>query len=204
MTHLQETATKRPKSKCAICRTPYVKFRMGQKVCENIDCAIAQGRKDAEKRRRSAVRAECQQIKVRREALMRVRDLLPKVQAAANAYIRERDRGQPCISCGRITFADPMTGGAWDCGHYRSVGAARHLRFDARNMHLQCKRCNRDLSGNTVAYRAGLIAKIGDAEVIALESDNRIRKWTISELRSLLAWFRGERARLVKGRRSDG
>lgn len=188
-------------TKCAVCRTPFIKFRMTQKVCGRVECAIEQGRRDAAKVAKRKERAERAALKARREALMRVSDLLPVVQAAANAYIRERDRDLPCISCGRHNIADPLTGGAWDCGHYRSVGAAKHLRFDVRNMAKQCKHCNRDLAGNVVEYRRGLVARIGVDEVVALENDNRVHKWSVYELRELLEWFRAARRALVADRR---
>ena len=35
-----------------------------------------------------------------------------------NAFIRERDRDLPCISCGTLTSAQ------WDAGHYRTTAAA--------------------------------------------------------------------------------
>jgi hypothetical protein len=65
-----------------------------------------------------------------------------------------------------------------DAGHYRSVGSAPHLRFDEKNCHAQKKYCNNYLAGNHVAYRAGLIQRIGLREVELLEADQCIRKYT--------------------------
>ena len=43
------------------------------------------------------------------------------------------------------------------------------LRFDERNIHLQCIRCNHFLSGNVREYRDGLIRKVGLETVLELE-----------------------------------
>ena len=73
-------------------------------------------------------------------------------------------------------------GGAFDCGHYRSVGSAQHLRYDERNAHGQRKQCNRWGAGRAVDYRIGLVARIGLEAVEALEADNAPRKWLREEL----------------------
>ena len=119
--------------------------------------------------------------RVKRAALKRIPDLIAEAQKAFNAYIRERDKNQPCICCNKPLGAGEV-GGAFDCGHYRSTGSASHLRFDPRNAHAQRKHCNRYGAGRAVDYRIGLIARIGVAEVEALESSNEPHKWTRDEL----------------------
>lgn len=64
------------------------------------------------------------------------------------------------------------------------------MRFDENNVHGQCKRCNRYLSGNAVSYRAGLIERIGLVEVERLDSDHTPRKWDKEELRELTALYK--------------
>lgn len=74
------------------------------------------------------------------------------------------------------------TGNAVDAGHYRSTGAASHLRFHEDNCHAQSKHDNQHLAGNAVDYRIGLIKRIGLVRVQALEADNTPHKWTRDEL----------------------
>ncbi|MDZ9599091.1 recombination protein NinG [Escherichia coli] len=104
-----------------------------------------------------------------------------QAQTVFNAYIRERDAQLPCISCG--TYYGDQCG--WDAGHYRTVAAAGHLRFNEDNVHRQCKHCNQRLDGNIPAYRTALIRKIGLARVEALENNNEIHKWTIEECKEI-------------------
>jgi len=73
-------------------------------------------------------------------------------------------------------------GGGYDCGHWRSVGSAPHLRFHEDNAHGQCKKCNRYDSGRAVDYRIGLIARIGLSRVELLESDFSTKKWSIDDI----------------------
>jgi hypothetical protein len=51
-----------------------------------------------------------------------------------------------------------------------------------------------------VDYRIGLIARIGLAEVEALESDNRTHKWTHGELIEIRATYRAKCKELKMGK----
>ena len=55
-----------------------------------------------------------------------VAQLKLKAQKVFNAYIRKRDEGLPCISCG--------TGQPQHAGHYFSAGHNSKLRFEERNV----------------------------------------------------------------------
>lgn len=94
-----------------------------------------------------------------------------QAQAAFNAYIRERDKHLPCISCQRHHK------GQYHAGHYRSVGAASELRFEEKNCHKQCSACNNYLSGNIADYRINLIKKIGADAVEWLEGPHESKRY---------------------------
>lgn len=140
----------------------------------------AQAKRQADQQRTARRQRDRQKL----VSMRTVRDWLKIAQRAFNRYIRLRDRKRPCISCGRLQ-QDTVFGGAFDAGHYRSTGSASHLRFTETNCWSQCVQCNRDLSGNTVEYRKGLIRRIGVEEVERLEEDNRTHKWTIPELEEI-------------------
>ena len=120
--------------------------------------------------------AEKKVIKETKERLKTRSDRVRDAQAAFNRYIRARDRGKPCICCGR-SQGDLKHGGAVDAGHYRSRGSAPGLKFNLFNCHSQLAYCNRYLSGNAVGYRAGLIERIGLERVERLERDNSPRRF---------------------------
>lgn len=177
-------------SKCRVCKKEFIRLRPLQQVC-SLECAIKLSKqkkqKEITKQQREQKRVERARKAELRHKLETKPELTRKAQQAFNRYIRLRDKHQPCISCGK-----PSTGqtNSIDAGHYRSVGSSPHLRFDERNCHAQCKHCNQYLSGNIVMYRQGLIERIGIKEVEALESDQAERKYTISELRELIAYYK--------------
>ena len=152
---------------------------------------IAKQQRQKEARARAAAKVERAQVKARRHALETIPELLKAAQKEFNAYIRERDQHQPCICCGR-PLGDGDIGGSFDCGHYRSVGSAPHLRFNEHNAHGQRKQCNRWGAGRAVDYRLGLLARIGRDAVEILESDNAIHKWTADELRAIRASYKAK------------
>jgi hypothetical protein len=111
--------------------------------------------------------AEKKVIKETKERLKTRSDRVRDAQAAFNRYIRARDRGKPCICCGR-SQGDIKHGGAVDAGHYRSRGSAPGLKFNLLNCHSQLAYCNRYLSGKCGripgradrAYRTGTSREI--------------------------------------------
>jgi hypothetical protein len=143
-----------------------------------------------EKLRAKARKVDRAETRKKLEKLERLPSLKAKAQRAFNNWIRERDHDKPCISCGAP--APDLSGfhAGRDAGHYRSVGAASHLRFHEDNCHAQCVHCNQWKAGKAVDYRIGLVARVGAAAVEALEADKEPRKWTHDELRAIAATYR--------------
>ncbi len=193
---IERKPPKPKKCRVATCMASFVPARMGQAVCSPA-CALVDGPRHAPKARKALDQIERAEIKVRKEKLKSRGDHMREAQQAFNTYIRARDQaaGHPCISSGKPL---DWSGNAVDAGHYRSVGSAPHLRFDERNCHAQSKQDNRFLSGNAVDYRIGLIARIGQAAVDELESDQSVKKYTVDELKEIKARYR------VKTRELEG
>lgn len=172
------------------CCESFVPFRTGQNVCSP-RCGLAMKAVNQEKARKALSQLDRAEIKVRKEALKIRGDYMREAQKAFNEFIRVRDQlaGHACISSGRPL---DWAGNAVDAGHYRSVGAAPHLRFDERNCHAQSKQDNRYLSGNAIDYRIGLIKRIGLLAVEELEADQSVRKYTIEDLKAITAEYRAK------------
>ncbi|MDR6216191.1 recombination protein NinG [Paracidovorax wautersii] len=170
-----------PKARpCKTCRQLFAPRSTMQTVCSP-RCAVKHVKQE-----KAAERAK---TRTRKEAIKTIPQLIREAQVCFNAFIRERDRlaGHSCISSG---LPLDWSGNAVDAGHYRSTGAASHLRFNEDNCHAQSKQENRFLAGNAIDYRVRLIARIGLARVEALEADNRPHKWTADELRSIRDTYR--------------
>ncbi|MBU9566254.1 recombination protein NinG [Burkholderia multivorans] len=188
--------TLKPK-KCRECGVVFTPARSLQKVCSTA-CAVALTEKEKARKLARAQRAERKSL---REALEKAKTRgthMKEAQAAFNAYVRERDYGLSCISCGlppRQVF-----GGAVDCGHYRSIGSASQHRFNLKNCAAQCVKCNRFLGSNSVEMRKGMIARFGLDAIEALEADQASRKFDIEYLTRLKRIFR-KKTRRAKARR---
>jgi hypothetical protein len=171
--------------KCVICKTPFSAFNSLAKAC-SVECAISVAQVAQVKKQRKSDKAKL-------EGMKSISQLKKEAQTAFNKYIRARDYGKPCISCG--SYPQEKYGGNIDAGHYRSIGSAGHLRFNTLNCHAQCKQCNRFLSGNITEYRHGLKDKIGNDLLKWLENHNDSGKFDTEYLRRLKKIF-NKRARL--------
>lgn len=119
-----------------------------------------------------------------KERLKRRADWLKDAERAFNAYIRSRDAGKPCVSCGCLESP------GWTASHYRSVGSSPALRFDPANVHRSCVRCNLHFHGNLIPYRVELLRRIGPAELERLEGPQKTQKYSTDDLKDMAADFR--------------
>jgi glutaredoxin-related protein len=176
--------------KCKVCKEPFTKERLTQKICGQTACIVEQVYKNKAKREK----VERKETKAKLKVLTETKPKLTKAaQTAFNAYIRYRDIGKPCISCNSpIKWDGEATGGACDAGHWLSVGARVNLRFNEDNCHAQCKHCNNQLSGNAANYRIGLVKRIGLERVEALECDHKLNHYTKDDLRAIEATYKAK------------
>ncbi|MDW3573820.1 recombination protein NinG [Enterobacter asburiae] len=154
------------------------------------------------KEQKEAEKAGRKRRQEKRESLKSKSQWDKEAQSAFNRYIRIRDEGKECVSCGNplLGKSNYLTGSAIDASHYRSRGAASHLKFNVFNVHSACTRCNRQLSGNAVEYRIRLIERIGLERVERLESDNEPRRFDIPYLQRIKSIFT-RKARALEKRR---
>lgn len=192
------TTKERKKKTCKnpTCGISFPPQRLGQAVCSP-KCGLAIKDVNQAKARKSLAQVERREIKVRKEKLKSRGEHMREAQQAFNEYVRTRDQaaGHLCISSGKPL---DWSGNAVDAGHYRSVGSAPHLRFDERNCHAQSKQDNRFLSGNAVDYRIGLIARIGQEAVDALEADQSVRKYSVEQIKGIKTYYRAKTRELKR------
>lgn len=179
--------------KCAVraCRAPFVPSQTFQTWCSP-ECGLVIARAKQDKERKALAQVERKEIKERKEKLKSRADHAKEAQQAINRYVRMRDAGLGCISCDKPA----SWRGQWHCSHFRSVGAAPHLRFNLLNMHKACSICNNHLSGNIAGYRPRLIEKIGLERVEWLESNHSRAGHDIEYLKRLKAIFNKKANRL--------
>ncbi|WP_426576703.1 recombination protein NinG [Xenorhabdus stockiae] len=131
-------------------------------------------------------------LKARKLAVKPLSYFANQAQTAFNAFIRERDKYNPCISCGRFHE------GQWHAGHYRTRGAYPELRFEEDNCHKQCSVCNNHLSGNIDNYTPRLIEKIGQARFDRLMSHRTLPKWKREDYEQIRDDYKGRLKELLR------
>lgn len=177
----------KPKS-CKVCKMRFTPAKPMQAVCD-WSCAALHAENLRIKREASEAKRVRKETKQKLDAMKSIPQLIAKAQVAFNAYIRWRDRNESCICCG-LPYGTNALGGDFDCGHFRTRGAAGHLRFNEDNAFGQRKYCNQYQGGNQLAMKAGMIRRIGLARVQAVENNNDTHKWTREELISIEAKYK--------------
>lgn len=193
---------KKPRrKKCKQCKEWFQPTRPIQPCC-GFNCELKHATEHAKKKADDRELQERNRIKKEaREARKAKRDYMDNdrshqlklTQAVFNAWIRFRDEGEPCNSCGR------STGCKMNAGHFLSVGSSPELRFHPLNCNIQCEHCNVYKSGNIAEYKPRLIEKIGLANVEWLEGPHEPKKYTCEQLREIRAFY----AKLTRDKNKD-
>ena len=116
-----------------------------------------------------------------------VAKLIQECQECFNAYIRKRDEGKCCISCGNAFWTD--------CGHLFKKSTRPAMRFNPMAAHGQCRECNSLPDGNYDAMCKGIAKRYGsDYLVTVIQQSNESRKtdhkWSRTELEELIKYFK--------------
>lgn len=174
------------KRKCAICRMPATSAMHLKPFCspscglELANLTIAKQEKVKHKKRKDAIQPLSHWLKLTEEVV--------------NRYVRLRDHADGCISCDK-----PATwGGQWHASHFRSVGAAKQLRFNLWNIHKACSQCNDKLSGNIAAYTPRIAEKIGAERVEMLNNNHELASYSVEYLARMRKVFAKKSRRLQK------
>jgi len=160
--------------KCGESFTPFSTLDKHCYVCKKTDQAL-----------KNLSKIKKNKIKKQKEDLLTTSDYLKMAQQVFNKWIRLRDKEQPCISCGK-----PL-GLKYDAGHFWSAGGHSSVRFHPENVNAQCVSCNQHKHGNLIAYREGLIKKIGLEKYAEMEQiAHNTKKWDKEELKELITKYK--------------
>ena len=163
--------------KCKYCKQAFEPSVFLQKNCFDPNCVtewINEVKQKNWQKKKAKLKAD----------LMTVQDYIKLAQQVFNKYIRLRDVGNVCISCQKKPLKE-------NAGHFYNANNHWSVRFDERNVHLQCEHCNTFLSGNLIYYRENLLKKIGIEEFENLSAEAmKTRKYTIEELKEIIATYK--------------
>lgn len=160
--------------RCRNCKEKFEATHFNQKYCLDPECVKEWVKVESAKQWK-------QKKKKLKKELLSVQDWTKIAQQTFNQYIRLRDEGKPCISCGN---ENPKKINA---GHFFSSGGHKAVTFDEDNVHLQCEYCNTYLSGNLINYREELIKRIGEERYESLSTKaNDTAKHTVEDLKKII------------------
>ena len=163
--------------KCKYCRSVFSPITTLQKNCFDPNC-VTEWINDVKQKNWQKKKAKL------KADLMTLSDYIKLCQQVFNKYIRLRDAGNVCISCQKKPLKE-------NAGHFYNANNHWSVRFDERNVHLQCEHCNTFLSGNLIYYRENLLKKIGIEEFENLSAEAmKTRKFTIEELKEIIATYK--------------
>lgn len=169
--------------KCKVCGVEFKPFRTFQNCCSE-----AHTRQLAEEKKK--VKEERGQTKKKSDRLLK----LELAKITFNAFIRERDRGKPCICCGK-----PL-GENYQAGHAFSGGGHSNVLFDEDNVHAQRFDCNNDRAGNVTEYFVRLEKHLGATGFELLRARAyEAKSWTVEELDAIIKYYR-EKTKELKAR----
>ena len=171
--------------KCRYCETLFYPIRTTAIVC-SYECANLLAKEKSEKQKDK----EWKQRKAKMKSdLMSLSDWLKIAQKHFNHYIRLRDKGNNCISCGKQFFKDEIV----HASHYKPAGTCYNVRFNEDNVWISCVKCNTHLSGNGIEYRKRLVENIGIERVEEVENLSTItRKFSISEVKEIIETYKAK------------
>jgi hypothetical protein len=164
--------------KCKNCKDKFTPKTFLQKFCmekpECVEIFVSEVKAKQWKKKKAEMKKE----------LMTLSDYSNALQVVFNKWIRKRDEGLPCISCGTLN-------GKRDCGHFYSVGNYPSVRFDEENCAAQCVHCNQFRGGNIHDYRVALYIKLGKEKFEALEKRaHESRKYSIPEIKEMIEKYK--------------
>lgn len=115
--------------------------------------------------------------------------LLINTRTVCHEYIKLRDKGKPCVSCGQ------PWGDKHQAGHWKKAELYSLLKFDERNIHNQCEGCNIHKDGNVQQYGDRIHLRIGaegkkELERIASLEKQTDHKWCRTELNKIRDYFK--------------
>ncbi len=134
----------------------------------------------------SKPRREFEEFKKERKTKSVISQLLESTRNTCHEYIRLRDKGKPCISCGTQWHQE------FQAGHFYKAETFSTIKFNELNIHGQCVQCNIRKDGNNSEYTVRLPDRIGAKDFEHLNYLTSIDKKTN---------FKWERSNLIEIRK---
>lgn len=129
-------------------------------------------------------RLELEKAQTERKTSSSLKNALKSTKDLVHEYVRLRDKGLPCISCGEPWHSD------FQACHYHKAELYETLRFNLDNIHGGCIGCNLYKDGNLEQYNINLPFRIGqkrynDLMKLAQVDKHYSKVWNLENLRMI-------------------
>jgi hypothetical protein len=174
--------------KCKNCAEKFEpRFSTLEKYCWNSDCKLIEALQKLEQKKKSESKEWSERKSKLKKDLLTKSDYIKMAQQVFNKWIRQRDEGKPCLSCGK------KINGVVHASHYFNANNHYNVRFDENNVFSCCYKCNVQLSGNLIEYGVNLEKLIGvDEFTILREKAYETRKFTRDELKEIIIIYKNK------------
>lgn len=163
---------------CKDCKQEFKQYNTIQVRC--VECAIKKGNLTPVKPNYAKIKREkLESLDTKKQTYVKK---VNAIKVIFQKWIRERDKNEPCISCGAVTAI------GFDGGHFYKAENYSGLIFDERNCYRQCQKCNRFLQGNNLEYANRLRLKYGIEWMEKLRLDaylTKVKTYTDDELETI-------------------
>lgn len=127
----------------------------------------------------------------------KITTLIKSVVDTCHKYIRERDKGKPCIACGTPWKSD------FQASHFFKAELYSTLKLNEYNIHAGCIDCNLNKEGNITEYVINLPLRIGKDKfdelnyLATLDKHNKTFKWDRETLKSIRKYYQDKIKELI-------
>lgn len=167
--------------KLGLCNKCYPKWLLG----------TPEGRERVSKHtlKATAPRRGIEKARKEKEDRTKLQWLRVNVMTWCHKYIKERDKGKPCVSCGQIWSPEHQA------GHWKKASDYPTLKYWEFNIHNQCEGCNLMKDGNVQRYGDRILKRIKpeqkeEIERMCIEYKQMDFKWDRDELNSLREYYK--------------
>jgi len=188
--------------RCKCCKERFLLTDFNNRYCPKKECQEVRKEQIIEKQTKKALanlekikaqdevwRNELEQEKSKKKKSESLSHLKINVRTVCHEYIRLRDKGKPCVSCGK----------EWDssfqAGHLYKAELYSLLKYDERAIFGQCQGCNIYRDGNESSYHLNILSRISEQDYqeikkIASEEKKTNFKWDRQELNRIREYYK--------------
>jgi len=177
---------------CKVCKKKFEpQYNSVQMTC-SYGCAIKYAKTERKKNEKAL-----NELREQKKSKNSLQALKTHLRITCHNYIRLRDKGKPCISCG-TKWKDNH-----QAGHFYKASDYSNLKYEENNIFGQCERCNLFLDGNNQEYRLRITERITETELLELDEKAREYKktsfkWDRHELNKKLKYYQDKLKQLKK------